>query len=132
MRNFGGCNSHKESLSDLGGRNSEATTSDPWKPARSPSEVRPARPYDAASRYAVYRQRTVRRGEGTQIRPAPGEEAGAAAWVSACRGSFDGPSPAGGGGGSSRRSTAMGQRREHRRRSHGLGPPATLKNYNEN
>src|SRR5690349_24340323 len=83
MRNFGGCKSHKESLSDLGGRISEAATSDPWKPARSPSELRPARPDDAASRYAVYWQRTARRAAGTQIRPPPGKEADTARWVPA-------------------------------------------------
>ena len=110
MRNFGGHKGHKESLSDLGGRILEATTSDPWKPSRSPSEIRPARLDDAASRCAVYRQRTGRRGEGPDPgRPAKGRcgRVGVPAW----RPSFDGPWLPGGGGGSSQglRSTSVSE-----------------------
>ena len=52
---------------------SRATTSNPWKPARSSSDVRPARPDGAASRCAVCGQSTALRGAAPG---APGDAAG--------------------------------------------------------
>jgi hypothetical protein len=52
----------------------EATTNDPWKPARSLSELRPARPDGGASRGVVYSQPTAPRHQATQGPRAIGDD----------------------------------------------------------